>query len=355
MKARSVIDLFCGIGGMTHGFVLENFEVLAGVDSDPSCRYPYEHNNRATFINKSVEDLTAEELSALYPEGHTRILVGCAPCQMYSKYTNRYASQKPKDPEDKWKLLAAFADLIDVIQPEVVSMENVPELVKFDGGRIYRNFVERLGPNYRIKEHLVYCPDYGIPQSRTRLVFFASKFGPLEIIPKSHKPGRYRSVRDVIGDLPQLTAGQVDTADSLHRTAGMSELNLLRIRQSIPGGTWRDWDPSLLAECHKKSSGKSYASVYGRMKWDEPSPTITTECYAYGSGRFGHPEQDRAISLREAALLQTFPASYVFAAPDERWSFDAMGRHIGNAVPVDLGRVVAKSIAQHLDLHATKM
>jgi DNA (cytosine-5)-methyltransferase 1 len=232
-------------------------------------------------------------------------------------------------------------------------MENVSELRNFDGGGVYRSFVERLASKYCIMDYLVYCPDYGMPQSRTRLVLFASKFGKLEIVPKSHQSCQYRTVRDVISDLPPLAAGQVHEADPLHRAAGLSEVNLRRIRQSVPGGTWRDWDPELVAKCHAKSSGKTYASVYGRMRWDEPSPTITTESYGYGSGRFGHPEQDRAISLREAALLQTFPTTYEFLAPDEKCHFHAMGRRIGNAVPVELGRVVARSIATHLQVHAS--
>jgi DNA (cytosine-5)-methyltransferase 1 len=123
----------------------------------------------------------------------------------------------------------------------------------------------------------------------------------------------------------------------------------MRIKASKPGGTWRDWDRKLLANCHRKSSGKTYPSVYGRMAWDAPAPTITTQAYAFGSGRFGHPEQDRAISLREAALLQTFPDDYVFVEPHAEVRFATIGRLIGNAVPPRLGEVVAESILAHLD------
>ncbi|MEG4274410.1 MULTISPECIES: DNA cytosine methyltransferase [unclassified Microcoleus] len=121
-----------------------------------------------------------------------------------------------------------------------------------------------------------------------------------------------------------------------------------RIRASKPGGTWRDWPKNLIAECHLKISGKTYPAVYGRMEWDKPSPTITTQCFGFGNGRFGHPEQDRAISLREAALLQTFPPAYHFVPPDEPVPIDLVGRLIGNAVPVKLGIAIARSILEHI-------
>jgi DNA (cytosine-5)-methyltransferase 1 len=204
---------------------------------------------------------------------------------------------------------------------------------------------------YCVTFDLVYCPDYGIPQGRTRLVLFASKFGKVDLIAKTHTRENYKTVRDAISSLPPLKAGEKSNHDPLHKAQGLSKLNLKRIKQSVPGGSWKDWDESLITECHRKKSGNHYKSVYGRMEWDKPSPTLTTQCYAYGSGRFGHPEQDRAISLREAALLQTFPPEYVFAAAGNPLHFEAIGRYIGNAVPVDIGRVIAKSIRAHLMEH----
>ena len=133
----------------------------------------------------------------------------------------------------------------------------------------------------------------------------------------------------------------------MHQSATLSSLNLKRIRQSVPGGTWRDWDQSLLADCHRRDSGKTYPGVYARMEWDKPAPTMTTLCYGYGNGRFGHPIDDRAISLREAALLQTFPGSYKFAPDTEKNNFRVLGRLIGNAVPVRLGEVIGGAIVRH--------
>jgi len=351
MENCSVVDLFCGVGGLTHGFVAEGFSVVAGFDADESCRFAYEANNRgARFIRKRIEDVTAQEISTLYPEGHIRVLVGCAPCQPYSTYTN-----KVRDKDEKWRLLDRFADLICEVDPEIVSMENVPNLVTFQAGAVYDAFVDRLRQKgYHITQYPdVYCPDYGVPQRRTRLVFFASKYGEIVIAPKTHSPDEYVTVRQTIGNgkLERLDAGQVSEKDRLHKASSLSDLNLRRIKASVPGGTWRSWPKDLVAECHKRETGKWYNNIYGRMEWDELAPTITTQCYGFGNGRFGHPEQDRAISLREAALLQSFPPEYEFVEPGEPVYFKVVARHIGNAVPVALARVIARSIRLHIRKH----
>jgi DNA (cytosine-5)-methyltransferase 1 len=165
--------------------------------------------------------------------------------------------------------------------------------------------------------------------------------------PEFHEKS-YKTVRNSIFHLPKLKAGETDRNDPWHTASSLSELNLRRIKASKPGGTWRDWDKSLLAKCHRKISGQTYPSVYGRMEWDSPCPTITTQCFGYGNGRFGHPEQDRAISLREAAILQTFPSDYKFLPSGEKASFYKLGRLIGNAVPVKMGKVIAQSLLEHL-------
>jgi len=349
MDDCSIVDIFCGVGGLTHGFILEGFDVLAGVDADASCQYAYESNNKnARFIHKKIEDITAEEILALYPEEHIRILVGCAPCPPYASSTTKEGTTA-----ETWRLLSEFGDLICAVEPGIVSMENVPDLIKFKKGKVYGAFVAKLeAAGYTVSSFPeVYCPDYGIPQQRTRLVMFASKYGKIEMPLKTHPPDRYQTVRDKIGHIEPLEAGDKSEDDLLHRTSRLSDLNLHRIQASNPGGTWRDWPDELIAACHRKTSGDGYVSVYGRMEWDSPAPTITTQFYGFGNGRFGHPEQDRAISLREGALLQTFPEEYQFVGPEEPYYFKVLGRHIGNAVLVDLGRVIAGSIAQHLRNH----
>lgn len=344
----SVIDVFCGAGGLTHGFVRRGFNVVAGIDNDINCKYPYEHNNDTKFIHKSICDIEPNEIVAIFLPNQPKILVGCAPCQPFSSYTHK------REYKDKWDLVVKFAELIAAIKPDVFSMENVPSLVTYKGGSVFNEFIEMLDPHYRsdIWWQIVYAPNYGVPQIRKRLVVLGSRLGKVKLLEDVREPGEFSTVEDTIGNLSPIEAGEVCEKDPLHRSQGLSQLNLKRIRQSIPGGTWRDWDEELLAPCHRKTTGKSYASVYGRMKADCPSPTITTQAYGYGTGRFGHPSQDRALSLREMALLQTFPDNYEFLDFEKSvCSFKQVGKLIGNAVPVLLAERIAESIKRHLEEH----
>jgi len=344
MKNISAIDLFCGIGGLTHGLIEAGISVVAGIDSDETCKYAFEVNNQSTFIHKDIKKLTGDELEKLYPAECTRVLVGCAPCQTFSKHTQK---NKSRYEDEKWDILCSFTTLIRDVQPEIVSMENVPEITKYD---VFTDFVAGLKSlGYNVFWDTVYCPDYGIPQSRKRLVLLASKLGAIEIIPATHTRQQYKTVQDTIGTLEVLAVGEVSALDPLHRTSTLSDINIKRIRQSKPGGTWMDWDEGLRSPCHKKDSGRSYSGVYARMPWDSSAPTMTTQFYNYGTGRFGHPEQDRALSLREGALLQTFPEDYDFIDPELPFSIKRIGMHIGNAVPVRLGMVIGCSILKHLD------
>lgn len=338
----SVIDLFCGAGGLSQGFVLEGFQVAGGIDTDEDCRYAFEYNNRAPFIRRDVAKLKPEEVNSLFVPGKLRVLVGCAPCQPFSTY-----NQKNNDP--KWQLLSRFASLIDKVRPDIVSMENVPRLLAFKDGAIFGRFVKKLKEaGYHTNWGVLYGPDFGLAQTRSRLVLLASRLGPIDLPTPSHKKKR-RTVRDEIGRLPPLVHGEVDDRDPLHCVSRLSELNARRIAASQPGGTWRDWQAGLVADCHKTEAGRGYSSVYGRMEWDEPSPTITTQFYGFGNGRFGHPEQDRALSLREGAMLQGFPRGYEFVAPGAPVRFKTVGRLIGNAVPVKLGSAIARAVKHHIE------
>lgn len=346
MRRRvSAIDLFCGAGGLTHGLLKANINVVAGFDIEEACRYPYERNNKgAKFYNQDVAKLNSGEVAKLFPDGDIRLLAGCAPCQPFSTY-----SQGKNITEDKrWPLLYSFARLIREIRPEFVTMENVPDVTKH---KVYHDFVKDLeNHGYTVWAERVYCPDYGLPQARKRHVLLASLIGDIELMKPTHSQNNYKTVHDVIGKLPPLKAGEVDPNDPLHRAASLSKLNLERIRHSEPGGTWKTWPEHLIAKCHKKSSGKTYSGVYARMRGDQPAPTMTTQCYGYGNGRFGHydEEQLRAISLREAALIQTFPKSYKFFPKNQKILFSQIGKMIGNAVPVDLGRVIGTSILESI-------
>lgn len=343
MKNVKVIDLFCGIGGLTHGLSKEGLNVITGFDIDESCRYAYEANNNAQFINCDVSKLTKTDINNFYGDCEIKVLVGCAPCQPFSTYNS-------KDPDkDKWNLLTKFGELIREVKPHIVSMENVPNIVNFKKYPVYDSFIQLLkDEGYYIDAKVLYGPDYGIPQSRKRLILVASKFGDISLPNKTHMPRTYLSVKDVIGDLEPIEDGKVSLEDPLHIARRLTPLNKKRIRSTSEGGGWHEWPEDLKLECHKKENGKSFGCVYGRMSWDKPAPTMTTQCIGLGNGRFGHPEQDRAISLREAAIFQTFPKDYKFIEPGKPLVMSRLARQIGNAVPVKLGEIVGQSIKRHL-------
>lgn len=338
------VDLFCGVGGITHGFIKEGIDVRAGIDLDSTCRYAFEKNNKVEFLEKDIRDVKASEIKRLFSDGEYSVLVGCAPCQTFSKHTQK---NKNRNRDQRWSLIREFCKLAKRVKPDFISMENVPQISQ---QHIFHEFVTDLKKaGYFVSWNIVFCPDYGIPQNRKRLVLLASRHGELNIINKTHKKEKYRTVEDAIKGLPVIRHGSCNNKDPLHRSYSLSELNYKRIQHSKPGGSWKSWPKELLLKCHKKKTGSTYTTVYGRMKWSEPSPTITTQFYSYGTGRFGHPSQNRALSLREGALLQTFPKSYKFIDPNVPFSTNDIGKHIGNAVPVRLSCVIAKSIKKHVD------
>ncbi|MGF1888108.1 DNA cytosine methyltransferase [Photobacterium profundum] len=340
-KSVKAIDLFCGAGGLTHGLLLSKINVVAGYDIEESCRYAYEYNNNAKFFNQDVTFLRGEEISHHLEGADYSLLAGCAPCQPFSTYSR--TKNKPNGvKDDKWDLLSSFGRLISEVTPDFVTMENVPGLVEQE---VFQNFLNLLSKlKYCVDYKVVYCPDYGMAQTRKRLVLVASKLGEIHLAKPTHTLEDYKTVSDVIKSLPKINSGETDKNDPLHRASILTPLNLKRIRASFPGGSWLDWPEELRANCHKKITGKTYPSVYGRMSWDKPSPTITTQCNGFGNGRFGHPEQDRAISLREAAMLQSFPSNYRFLPLEEKGSIASLAKMIGNAVPVRLGQIVGDSI-----------
>lgn len=335
----TAVDLFCGAGGLTHGLLRGGIKVVAGVDIDPSCRFPFEANNSAAFIERDIADLKADDLESFYESGGLRLLAGCAPCQPFSSYSR---CRRNREYDTQWSLVSAYGRLVRRAKPDLVTMENVPQLLDH---RVFDEFLACF-TGYKKWWAIVECSKLGVPQTRKRLVLLASRLGD-KYLSIDTIGGSPITVRDAIADMPRLDAGECDPTDALHCSSKLSDLNLRRIRHSAPGGTWRDWPPELQATCHQRHSGSTYPSVYGRMEWDSAGPTITTQSFGYGNGRFGHPEQDRAISLREAALLQTFPRDYKFAPQGSSIKFSKLGRLIGNAVPVRLGEVIAERLVAH--------
>ena len=350
-KKISAIDLFCGAGGLTHGLESSGISVELGIDIDPSCAHPYNTNNHATFLEADITSLSSNSLKAKFQKNSYTLLAGCAPCQPFSTYS-RSAKQKHGNnalgTSEDWRLVEYFGDFIKEIQPDLVTMENVPPLALKPVFNTFLSKLEGYWKDWRIIE----CQSIGLPQTRKRLVLIASKLAPISIPYYNLSP---KDVKSTIAELPKINAGEQDPLDRLHKSSRLSKLNLNRIRHSTPGGTWRDWPKNLRTDCHLKKTGETYPSVYGRMQWNEPAPTITTQCFGYGNGRFGHPEQDRAISLREAAMLQGFPREYSFAPESEPISFSKIGRLIGNAVPVTLGAIIGSCLQEHVKNHEDQL
>lgn len=336
-----VVDLFCGIGGLTFGLQKAGLHVAAGIDNDMTCEYAFSSNNRSSFICRDIRRVSGREIVALLSGYDVRVLAGCAPCQPFS------AHQKDKlhrCRHKNWDLLYQFARLVRETRPDIIAMENVPEL-RLE--KVFADFVGTLkAAQYFVDYQVIRTSDYGVPQRRRRLILLASRFGPIRLIGKTHV--KEVTVRDVIYDLPPIGAGEKNLNDRLHVALALSDKNIQRIRCSLPGGTWRDWPESLRLPCHKTQAGNTYRSVYGRMRWDELSPTITTQFTCFGTGRFGHPTQNRALTLREGALLQTFPKTYSFVPDNKEVVVKVISRQIGNAVPPRLGEVIGLSIMNHL-------
>ena len=333
------IDLFCGGGGFTCGLRQTGVHVKMGIDYDPRLEYAYAFNNKARFWGESVRKVKGKDLIPLYRKGNIRLLAGCPPCQTFSKY-----NQKASHTDQRWNLLGYFRKLVGEVGPDLVAMENVPFLAETDVFEKFKTSLEQRG--YSVDYKIVKCPEYGLSQLRQRVILLASRLGEIKVPEPTH--AHVPTVRELIAELPRLRAGKCDPDDRLHFCAALSPLNMRRMRASKPGGSWRDWPEELVAECHKRDTGKTYGGVYGRMEWDKPAPTMTTQFYGFGNGRFGHPEQNRAISIREGAIFQGFPRDYQFLPPDQPHNISLLGKMIGNAVPVGLGLIVGNALREHI-------
>lgn len=337
------VDLFCGAGGLSHGLGKAGITVRAGIDLDPHCDYPYTHNNgSAKFLLEDVCKLKSTTISKLYRPTAFKLLAGCAPCQPFSTLRNG----TDRKSSDKWPLLNEFSRLVRECRPDLVTMENVPNLMKQS---IFQDFVSELQrQGYCVSSKVIDSAQYGVPQRRKRLVLLASIHGPIRLLSPEEIGVKPKTVREAIGKLPKVDAGATCPTDSLHKARALNAMNLRRVRASLPGGTWEDWPDDLKLNCHKKDEGATFRSVYGRLEWDKPSGTITTQAYNFGTGRFGHPEQDRALTIREMAVLQSFPENYEFVPTGQIPEFTPVCRLIGNAVPVELGYAVGLSVKTHL-------
>ncbi len=340
------IDFFCGGGGMTRGLLDAGVNVLAGIDNNPRCKDTYQKNNHNTYLECNICELQPQDLISKYPElknADDVMLVGCAPCQPFSLLTREMFDENGNHiPHKALNLLSEFSRFVQELKPAHVLVENVPGL-KGKGADVLTAFKTMLtSEGYEYDEKVVYAKDYGVPQNRRRYILIASRLFKPEIPKATHGKTEglqpYRTVRNAIAKYPAISAGGNDNSYTNHNCASLSDLLLKRIKATPhDGGSRTDWPDELVLKCHKTFKG--HTDVYGRMKWDEPSPTLTVKCFSISNGRFGHPEQNRAISLREAAALQTFPDNYTFYG-----NMQEAGKQIGNAVPVLLAKVMGEYI-----------
>jgi len=339
------VDFFCGAGGFTFGLREAGIDVLAGVDANEGCRETYTKNNRgATFICADVRTLKGDALAAVVPikrNDDQMVFVGCAPCQPFSQQ-RRLASPHPDG-----TLLGHFASLVSEYRPGFVVVENVPGILKVKGRSTFSRFLSMLrSDGYSVDYGVVDAKDFGVPQSRRRLILIASRTCSASLPDPSFGPERepWHTVRDAISKYPPLPAGGSSSEFANHQASALSSLNLKRVRATpANGGSRTCWPAELVLECHREDH-RGHTDVYGRMSWDSPAPTLTGKCHSLSNGRFGHPEQDRAISLREAAALQTFPDSYEFVGP-----VNAVALQIGNAVPVGLATELGRQLQRMIE------
>lgn len=341
-KKIKALDFFCGAGGMTCGMTMAGIEVLAGIDIDESCKETYEYNNKSSkFITANIKELTFDSLEKevdISQNDDDMLFIGCSPCQYWSVIrTKRDKSSETKN------LLGDFKKFVDHYRPGYIVIENVPGIkTNREESGLY-DFIKFLEDNkYNHDYGIINSNDYGVPQSRRRFLLIASRV-KIVTLPKK-KRGKKAVVKGFIGiknGFPKVDAGNIDKTAFMHSVAGLRQINLDRLNKTKINGGLRDgWadDDELQIETYKTHDG--FKDVYGRMCWDTAGPTITTKFFSLSNGRFGHPDELRAISLREGATLQTFPKNYIF----KEKSIAANARLIGNAVPPELSFRIGNSI-----------
>lgn len=338
-KAFTAIDLFCGCGGLSQGMKQAGFKILCAVDNSKEAIASYKLNHPKVFaLQQDVKTLTASEIRKLLAARGLDLLAGCPPCQGFSsvrRLNNRRAVRDARN-----MLLLEFLRLVKIANPKTIMMENVPGLERYF---LFNQFVKGLTKaGYQIDYAIVDLAKYGIPQRRRRFVLVGSRLGPIKI---KKPPGITRTVRDTIGFLES----PLRSADPLHRMIPQHTEKVQDIIEHVPknGGSWCDIPKRYWLKCHAKKN-VGFNDIYGRLRWDSVSSTITGGCLNPSKGRFLHPARNRVITPREAALLQSFPKHYRFPTIIPRGVLASL---IGNALPPKFSRIQSANIAKHLKLH----
>jgi len=347
MNNYKVIDLFSGCGGSALGFKQADFYISVAVDNNKIACESFKLNfSDCNVINEKIEFLSGKDLlkAGKLKNGDDVVIIACPPCQGFS--SARRVNQRLEDPRNQ--LVLELIRIIGEIKPIGFIIENVPGLAGSTGKLLLNKVLKEIESfGYKYKYNIVDAADYGVPQHRKRLVVIGlmGDKEPAFPIPTHHNPDMpnillppWKTVRNTISTLPPINAGETSINDPLHKSASLSERNMQRIKiTEHDGGSRLTWPRQMWDKCHIDKKG--HTDVYGRMKWDSPSPAITGGCTMYSKGRYGHPEQDRAISLREAAKLQTFTDDFRFAG-----NFGQISDQIGNAVPATLAKIIAETI-----------
>lgn len=375
MNKLNAVDIFCGAGGTSEA-LKKYFNIVAAVEFDEiiAKSYALNHGWEHLYIN-DIKELNREFWDDISNNREIDLLVSTPPCQGFSKHSRKKVIEI-KDPRND--LILETLRVAHIIKPNYIFMENVPNIINY---KVFHKLLKSLSnikkngrplnpdlPSYHIRYEIVNASDYNVPQKRTRMILIAKKIEtfpynkayiqtrntpnpivnePLDIWPK-------KIIAPLLGEflsgykLQEIKAGETGSTDSLHKSRSLSDINLQRIKSTRSnGGSRTEWAEDLVLECHKKEK-ISFTDVYGRMSYNDYAPTITCGCINYSKGRFGHPIEDRAISLREAALIQTFPYEYKFTGKITgelyKGSMDKIATQIGNAVPINMARLFFKAI-----------
>ena len=334
----SAIDLFCGCGGLSLGLRRAGFKVVAAIDNDPLSTSTYSENHKNTrLINSDIRSIDPTDLMKTLgmAPGDLALMAGCPPCQGFSTLRTLNGGRDIDEPMND--LVYEFVRFVEVFLPKTLMMENVPALLSDDRMRKVERNLDALGYSYAAD--LFNAERYGVPQRRQRMILFGSRN---DCPPFGRPVSRRRTVAMAIRKLEPPVVSQ----DPLHNYTERRTEHVMSLIRRIPknGGSRTDLPEDEQLDCHRRMDG--FKDVYGRMAWQEPAPTITGGCISPSKGRFIHPEDDRAITLREAALLQGFPSRYEFDMSNGRYLAAQM---IGNAFPPKFAEHHARSIYNHLE------
>ncbi|QOJ27384.1 MAG: DNA cytosine methyltransferase [Ignavibacteriales bacterium] len=334
------IDLFCGVGGLTEGLQKAGFQTKLAFEIDEIAAKAYKLNHKNTkVITSDIRHVSTKEVKKELGKKTIHLLAGCPPCQGFSSIRRLNKPEPVKD--DRNELITEFVRFVKELKPYTFMMENVPGLALDKSFKKALKDLEKAG-YYKPDWKVVNISDYGVPQNRKRLVLVGSRLAPLKIAESTKKR---KTVRQVIGKLPKPE----NSKDPLHQIFPIHSEKILNFIKDIPknGGSRKDLGKHRQLKCHKKEN-VGFNDVYGRLRWDDFSTTITGGCLNPSKGRFLHPEQDRCISAREASMLQTFPKTYKFPIGAPRTKIALM---IGNALPPEFSRIQAENIKQHIQTY----